>query len=147
MTEHGGNEEIAGGDATQRDRVAKAAQEAFYDLGSGTDPEKVKQHIMRAYDGNERAYFEGQVDGYVDDLAELFESDEADERGFVMDLMLEYDRRYGDADRGKPWATEIKDTVRFLEAYAAHHYGGHATPIGEDGKVLFRAAEILRSEG
>lgn len=134
MTQHGGNEEIMGGDATPRDRVAKAAQEAYWDLGGGRAVEKVKQHIMRAYDGDERAYFEGQVDGCVDDLAELFESDEADEQGFVMDLMLEYDRRYGDADRGEPWATERKETVRFLEAYAAHHYGGHAAPIGEDGK-------------
>ena len=98
MTEHGGNEEIVGGDATPRDRVAKAAQEAFYDIGSGRAVEKAREHVMAAYDGEERGLFASALGDHVGQLADDFANDEADEQGFVEGVMDEYDRRYGDED-------------------------------------------------
>lgn len=138
MTEHGGNEEIAGGDATQRDRVAKAAQEAFYDLGTGVTPETAWEHVMSAYDGPERERFGSSLGDHVGQLVEDFQNDEADEQGFVEGLLDEYERRHDDED---PWATERADAIHFLDRYAAHHsnYGAN-----ENANALMRAATILR---
>ena len=93
MPQHGTNEEILGGDATPRDRVAKAAQEAFYDLSTGGAIMAARAHVMGAYDGEDRQGFEedvaSAVGGWVDDLT----GGEADQRGFVEGVTDAYDRR------------------------------------------------------
>ena len=143
MTEHGGNEEIMGGDATPRNRVAKAAQEAFYDLSTGGAIEAARQHVMEAYDGAERARFEQALAEAVGGLVDDLDGGNADIQGFVGDLMDEYDRRYADEE---PWRTERLEAVRFLEKYAYHYYAHHGSPIEDDGTVLLRAAKILRGD-
>ena len=92
MAQHGGNEEIVGGDATPRDRVAKAAQEAFYDLQSGGAVMAARAHVAEAYEGAERARFEEAVADAVGGLVDDLTGGEADQRGFVEGVTDAYDR-------------------------------------------------------
>ena len=136
MTEHGGNEEIVGGDATPRERMEKAAQEAFYDLASGGAIMAARARLMEAYDGAERARFEQAVAEAVGGLVDDLDGGDADPQSFVGDLMDEYDRRYGD----DPFRSGLIRSEEFLKRYAAHHdpYGG-----SEEMGKLRAAAEVL----
>ena len=93
MPQHGTNEEIHGGDATPRDRVAKAAQEAFHDLQGGGAIMAARAHVMRAYDGEDRQGFEEDVAKAVGGLVDDLTGGEADQRGFVEGVTDAYDRR------------------------------------------------------
>ena len=51
MSQHGGDEPIHGGDDDQRQKVAKAAQEAYWDVTTGRMGEgEMVAHILAAYD-------------------------------------------------------------------------------------------------
>ena len=93
MADHGGNEEIVGGDATPRDRVAKAAQEAFYDLQGGGAIMAARAHVAEAYEGEDRRGFEEDVAKAVGGLVDDLTGGEADQRGFVEGVTDAYDRR------------------------------------------------------
>lgn len=78
------------GDATPRDRLARAAEEAF---SFAHDRQSAKVHVMSAYEGAERERFAQAVYAAIDALADHFTEQHAgDASGFVRDILAEFDR-------------------------------------------------------